>query len=209
MVVAAIAFAPASAGSREFTDTQGRKIEASIDSVRSPNVVLKRADGKSFVFPLAKLSKEDQEYVKKWRLDNPQISLNYRFEKEKVGSGGDKKRKFEDWCWKVTVTNRGLDEVTDLTFEYESFKQVNDRYATKKRRYVSGKVEGTAAISKIEATRSATFQTTAIRTGKVNSITTSGNTKTLEKWHETMVGIKVIVKRGGAVIDKREFGVIR
>ena len=56
--------------------------------MRPPNVYLKRADGKTFQLPVEKLSEADQAYIKKWYAENPQISLDYRFEKEKKDRDG-------------------------------------------------------------------------------------------------------------------------
>ena len=121
-----------SAQAREFTDTFGRKIEAEIESIRAPNVVLIK-DGKTFLFPVSKLSEEDKAYVKQWMADNPEIKLDYRFEKEKVASEGSSKRRKEKWEYKVSVNNRALTDIDGITFKYEIFKQLNDRVSKAKK----------------------------------------------------------------------------
>lgn len=49
---------------RSWTDTQGRKIEATLLRGDSENVVLKLKDGREVPFPLAKLSEADGKYAK-------------------------------------------------------------------------------------------------------------------------------------------------
>ena len=137
---------PAVAEQRVFTDHFGREIRAEIESVRPPNVVLKRADGRSFLFPVAKLSETDQAFVKKWRIENPQIKLDYRFEKEKKTSEGNSELRNETWAFRVTVSNRAPQDIDGLVVEYTIFKEVNDRYAKKRRRF-SGLLKGKETLS--------------------------------------------------------------
>ncbi|MBC2601546.1 hypothetical protein [Puniceicoccus vermicola] len=51
---------------RTFTNNEGQSIQASLESVDDTYVEIRREDGRRFTIPLQTLSREDQEYVKKW-----------------------------------------------------------------------------------------------------------------------------------------------
>lgn len=52
---------------RTFTDTKGREVEAKLLSVKGNKAELKIAStGKTVMFPISRLSKADQEYIKLW-----------------------------------------------------------------------------------------------------------------------------------------------
>lgn len=57
-------------GARTWSHSDGRKIKAGIVDVVDKNVILKAPNGKSGPVELAKLSKEDQEYIAKWLQNN-------------------------------------------------------------------------------------------------------------------------------------------
>ena len=57
-------------GARTWSHLDGRKIKAGIVGVEDKNVILKAPNGKSGSVEMAKLSKEDQEYIAKWILNN-------------------------------------------------------------------------------------------------------------------------------------------
>ncbi|MDF1737575.1 MAG: hypothetical protein P1U86_00335 [Verrucomicrobiales bacterium] len=56
---------PPTAAGREFTSTDGKKIEAQVLKVTPDAVVLERG-GSNFTVPLERLTKADQTYLKKW-----------------------------------------------------------------------------------------------------------------------------------------------
>lgn len=56
---------PSSARGREFTSTDGKKIEAQVLKVTPDAVVLERG-GSNFTVPLDRLTKADQTFLKKW-----------------------------------------------------------------------------------------------------------------------------------------------
>lgn len=57
-------------GARIWSHLDGRKIKAGIVNVIEKNVILRAPNGKSGPVALAKLSKEDQEYIAKWIQNN-------------------------------------------------------------------------------------------------------------------------------------------
>ena len=52
---------------RFFTNRKGIKIRASIESVTSDNVTIKREDGKIFTLPISMLIEADGEFLKQWK----------------------------------------------------------------------------------------------------------------------------------------------
>ena len=73
ILVGALVFcvAPADLAARTFTDAKGRKIEASIIKVLDDRVELKLdKKKKNYEVPFAKLSEEDNAYIKQWQEDN-------------------------------------------------------------------------------------------------------------------------------------------
>ena len=52
---------------RFFTNRKGVKIRASVESVTSENVTIKREDGKRFTLPISMLSDADGEFLKQWK----------------------------------------------------------------------------------------------------------------------------------------------
>lgn len=63
--------AAASGALREWTDVDGREIEASLLGVSEGTVEILRSDGEVFEFPFDRLSEADQAYVRKWVEENP------------------------------------------------------------------------------------------------------------------------------------------
>ncbi len=57
--------------SREFTSTDGKKMEASVIAVQGTSVVLKRG-AKQYTVPVNRFSLDDQSYIKKWAEDKMQ-----------------------------------------------------------------------------------------------------------------------------------------
>ncbi len=74
---------------RNFTDDQGRKVEAELLGVTGANVVLKKG-GQAVQWPLARLSDEDQAFVHAWLKEspsNPKVRV-VAWEREGIGSEG-------------------------------------------------------------------------------------------------------------------------
>jgi len=65
--VALLLLAPLSSAQREFTNSDGKKLQAEITTASETEVTLKKEkDGKDFTIPLARLSEEDQKFVAAW-----------------------------------------------------------------------------------------------------------------------------------------------
>lgn len=58
---------PSAASGRMFKDQSGRTIDAEIVAKAGGEVTIRRADGKEFVIPVARLSPEDQAFIGAWQ----------------------------------------------------------------------------------------------------------------------------------------------
>ncbi|MEZ5300706.1 MAG: hypothetical protein R3F11_08620 [Verrucomicrobiales bacterium] len=76
-------------GARTFTDDQGRTVEAELVGIDGDNAILLKSGARAG-WPIAKLSKPDQAYVRQWQLDPPAAPrLSVRlFEREGIGESG-------------------------------------------------------------------------------------------------------------------------
>ena len=80
---------PFSLAAREFTDADGRTVDAEILGVRDDHVVLSK-NGKTGRWPIAKLSPKDQVYVRAWSKDpttTPKLRVRL-FERDGMGETG-------------------------------------------------------------------------------------------------------------------------
>jgi hypothetical protein len=107
---------------RVWTDEQGRKIKASLVKVEGESAVLLMPDGRKIPYPVAKLSKIDQAFIEKFKLD-----------KEAVKTGeGEKPADNFDAPWPEKISYDGDPEIETIeenadtkSFIYES---ANYRY---------------------------------------------------------------------------------
>lgn len=91
LILASLMVGPAlRAELRTFTDDGGRQIQAELVGMNGDHVVLKR-NGKMAKWPLAKLSQDDQVYVKGWiksaPKETPEIQVRI-WERDGIGSSG-------------------------------------------------------------------------------------------------------------------------
>ena len=61
--------------SREWTSTDGRKMQAAFVAMRGTDLVLRLADGKQISVPLERFSQQDQEHLADMIIKNPAIAL--------------------------------------------------------------------------------------------------------------------------------------
>lgn len=148
----------------EFTDLQGRKLEAEIVSAAAGQVTLKRAaDGRVFAVPAATFTTADQQFITEWADANTKYSFEVTYTKKKLNQTRMKRNNvtYEDetWVYKINVKNRLPVTVGDLRVDYWCF-----------RREDSGKGKGTARIetsgssklAMVAGSGTASFDTTEI-----------------------------------------------
>ncbi len=119
---------------REFTNSAGAKISASILSATEKDVTLKLADAREITGGINFFSKDDQEYISKWRELHP-VEYSYDFKvnftrdrtKRNKRSEGSTVVVYEDWRYKVKIENRskaGIDgaEISGIELQYNLVK---------------------------------------------------------------------------------------
>lgn len=124
---------------REFTDSQGRKLDAEIISAAGGQVTLKRADGRTFNVAATSFTPADQKFISDWADANTKYSFDVTYTKKKLNSTKTKRgavtHEEETWIYKISIKNRLPTAVGDLRVDYWCF-----------RREDSGKGKGAARI---------------------------------------------------------------
>ena len=78
--------AAANLSAREFTDSQGRKLEADIVSVAGDQVTLKRtADGRVFTLPVKTFNTDDQKAMTEFARANLRYAFDVKYTRTKLG----------------------------------------------------------------------------------------------------------------------------
>ena len=113
---------------REFTDLQGRKLEAELIAVVGGQATLKRAsDGRSFTVAATTFSAEDQKFMNEWAEQNTKYNLEVKYTKKKMGETKQKQGNVtleeERWIYKIEVKNRQPVPVGDLRVDYWCFRR--------------------------------------------------------------------------------------
>jgi hypothetical protein len=117
-----------SLSAREFTDAQGRKLDAEIVSAAAGQVSLKRvADGRLFNVPAATFTEADQKFIAEWAAANTKYSFDVTYTKKKLGEVKSKRGAVniedETWIYKISVKNRLPTAVGDLRVDYWCFRR--------------------------------------------------------------------------------------
>lgn len=129
--------------SREFTDVQGRKIEATIVSYIGENIELKMGS-RTFAVPIAKFSEADQKYIREWIEANQAkagyifrffADLDEDFQGRKTSDGVliDDRVKTRPHNYSMIVYNKTPATVSGVTVKYEIY--VNDVVDTRGNAY--------------------------------------------------------------------------
>lgn len=113
----------------EFTDLQGRKLEAEIVSATVGQVTLKRnADGRMFSnVPTNSFSVADQKFIADWAATHINYNLEVSYTKKKLSESKKKMNNttFEQevWVYKINVRNRQPVALSDLRVDYWCFRR--------------------------------------------------------------------------------------
>ncbi|MEM9018324.1 MAG: hypothetical protein AAGC68_15020 [Verrucomicrobiota bacterium] len=117
---------------REFTDANGRKIEAEVIAHSGSSVVINRG-GKEFTVPITAFSLDDQQYLKGWIEQNPnavRAEIGFYVDLERSGkvtqrdaAGGaiDDRLKTIPYHYEMIVFNKGPAALEGLTIRYEIY----------------------------------------------------------------------------------------
>lgn len=116
---------------REFTDSQGRKIEAEIVGYSGDTVIINRA-GTEFPVPITTFSLDDQQYISEWIDENPE-AVRYKFgyyvdlEKSSIsqqdapGGAYEDKLKIIPYNYEMIIYNKGVAPAKDIEIRYEIY----------------------------------------------------------------------------------------
>ncbi len=124
----------ARAETREFTNSDGKTIKGEITSVSTTQaVIIREADRKIFTIPLASLSAADQEFLARWREENPEFILSFEAERQtgnrdnsrKDSSFSSSKKNSSEVSYRITVTNKGKIATPAARLLFYSHLEVN------------------------------------------------------------------------------------
>ncbi|MEZ5299803.1 MAG: SHD1 domain-containing protein [Verrucomicrobiales bacterium] len=122
-----LALGAAVSPAREFTDKNGRKIEAEIVAVREGKVQLKKSgDNRLFLVPVDTFSEDDQAFIKKWAVENIEYRFDVRAQEKKLEQDRKDSKSVEKWVYELEITNRTSADLTGITVHYNAFIQVTD-----------------------------------------------------------------------------------
>jgi len=144
-----IAAAASSLTAREFTDVQGRKLEAELLSVSAGQATLKRAsDGRSFVVPVTAWSPDDQKFMNEFAESNAKYSFEVKYSKKKMGETSTKvfggTDIVEKWAYKVTLRNQSSLAANGVTAHFWLFRK---DFTTTGRTAATMQASGTVSVS--------------------------------------------------------------
>ncbi|MEX2580147.1 MAG: hypothetical protein WD342_13900 [Verrucomicrobiales bacterium] len=135
---------------REFTDAEGRTIEAELVAHAGDNVVI-RMGAKEFAVPVSTFSLDDQQYIKTWIDENPssiRLNLGYYTDLKKgdtaqskaPGRMIDDKLKTIPYTYEMIVYNKDIAPLEDIEIRYEIY--VADFVDTRNNRFTRMAVGG-------------------------------------------------------------------
>lgn len=183
-----------SAAAREFTNLDGKKIEAEISYVDGENVVL-TVGGRDYRYPIKQLVEADQAHIVTWQKENPIAIEDLRLDikadeellaKRRVNEDG-RNQSIENRAYKVTIRNNGRRPVTGLVCYYKLFVKLRDRYAAEKIT-VENPVSAHSVVESIPAGGTVTFKTDPAMVTKGDNAVVNGGVMTLQKWREDLAG---------------------
>jgi hypothetical protein len=115
---------------REFTDTQGRKLEGELLSVNGGQAVIKRSDGKAINADIKLFSGADQKFIADFAMSNVHYGFEVKYAKTKLGKtkkkDGDVTVEVEEWAYKLSLTNKSSGDLSGLRIDYWLFRRDDD-----------------------------------------------------------------------------------
>jgi predicted outer membrane lipoprotein len=132
----ATAFSSTVGLAREFTDAQGRKLEADIVSLDGAQVTLKRAaDGRHFTVPATTFSAADQDFIRAFAAENITYNFEVKNTRERLGKSVTKENneeiEKEEWSYKIDLRNISRANADNVTVSYWVFVRADDGGKTK------------------------------------------------------------------------------
>lgn len=156
---------------REFTDLQGRKLEAELTDVTGARATLKRAvDGRSFSVEIASFSPEDQKFMKAYGEANRKYKFDVRAEKKKTGDKdvrqGGLTGKIEQWVYEINLRNLSPEPASGLTASYWVFVK---EMAEKGRQPARPEAKGVQVLKEMPFNGTCTLTTNYVNIARVRA----------------------------------------
>lgn len=153
---------------REFTDTQGRKLDAEIVSVTGDMVALLRPGEKRPIgAKIALFSVADQKFIREWAESNIKYSFDVAYSKKKLDvakqRSGPETFITERWAYKIDLKNRVAAELSDLRVDYWIFTKSDDGKGKGTARL---QTSGSTKIASVKSSSAATFETEPVEINK-------------------------------------------
>ena len=160
LLSAAVCLAPL-LQAREFTDTQGRKLEAELLSANGVNVTLKRAvDGKTFTVPAATFSAADQAAIREFAATNVSYSFEVKNTRERLSKVkrkmGNVEVEDESWAYKIDLRNLSRGPADGVRIDYWLFKRSDEGGKTK----LAPRLAGNGTVNGVTIAKGASHQFT-------------------------------------------------
>jgi len=171
LIPSCLLLALSSLPAREFTDTQGRKLEAEIVSVSGDAVALLRAGEKRpLSAKIAIFSDADQKFIREWAAVNIKYNFEVRHEKKKVGETkideGGLVGTMDKWAYVVTLKNMSGVTTPGLTVKYWVFGR---EMAEKGRMTARVASSGSSKLEELAHNKAATVETSSVEAPRVRA----------------------------------------
>jgi hypothetical protein len=168
LIPVCVVLALTSLSAREFTDTQGRKLDAEIVSVTGDTVALLRAGEKRPIgAKIALFSEGDQKFIREWAAANIKYSFDVAYSKKKLDvakqRSGPETFITERWAYKIDLKNRVATELNDLRVDYWIFTKADDGKGKGTARL---QTSGTTKIASVKGSSATTFETEPVEINK-------------------------------------------
>lgn len=153
---------------REFTDTQGRKLEAEIVSVTGDMVALLRPGEKRPISAgIALFSASDQKFIREWAQANTKYSFDVAYTKKKLDStkqrSGPETLISERWSYRIDLKNRTPTEHSDLRVDYWLFMKADEG---KGKGVARIQTSGSQKLAQVKGSTTTSFETTPVEISK-------------------------------------------
>jgi hypothetical protein len=169
LIPVCVLLALTSLSAREFTDTQGRKLEAEIVSATMDQVTLRRAaDGKTVTTYIKVFSAEDQQFIHEFARANVKYSFEVRYEKkkkdeQKVSAGGTQGT-LENWYYAVSLRNISVVDAEDVSVSYSIYMKAVAEKGRMGARIVGS---GTTKLDKVARNATSLFETGTVEVARM------------------------------------------
>lgn len=197
---------------RDFKSTQGSVIRAELKKAKGQMIILRKEDGKEIQVSLANFSKEDQNYILKWIVEDP-AALDYNFvvkadEKlltstKKAANVSYERVSSVEKNYSISVMNSCRNAVDDLSIDWCAFmldKVSLSTYgsSTYSSNGLTGQLrvkKGSESYPKMEASHSVSFSTASF---PIDSSIDKYNTG--QKSKDKMQGVWLRFYRGDTMV---------